>query len=805
MKKQNKQKKPMKSKVVACALATSVILSSLPATVLAEQMVVESELPGQTTGQQVKPPIAAVSRGQVVEMLMKAADRYTPGLTKNMIVKGYEDGNAKEGQDITKVEALAMISRAFGTLPTPVGNDERIKPKNVTFTDVPKWAEKDIQNLIHAGVLEGTADGSLKGTEKISLKEVETVVRRIWSLKGSNPKDDFYSNVNKNFLDNSKLAPGEMETGGLGGLRNIVDKQVQELIQEIVKGSGYEKGSSEEKIQKMFKSASDMEARNKLGIEPLRKYLEAINNSKSIEELDIAQNLMEKELAMRGLFNMILMTDYQDSKKKALYLHSPIMANYTKEEYQDPNHERINATRTLYTKLLVLSGESEEEAKQHVNDLLKLEEQMVSFKPSEEEDEQQKSITFEELQKMLPAIDLQAYFTSFGFEVPKNVVIMHPKVFEEFTKLLTVKNLPVLKALLKINLMEENRNNLGQDLIDVYNEYYKATTGMENSTDIEEQATKLVVENLADYIGKLYAEKYFSEEAKQDVEEMIKGLIESFKERIKNLDWMSEPTKKEANAKLDNMTFLIGAPEFEDTHKNTEITDNFFENVMANMKIIQSQEVQKQNKVDQPVTMGMASFTVNAYYNQHDNVMAFPAAILQAPFYDVNASTEENLAGIGAIIAHEITHAFDNNGAKYDKNGNETDWWDPKDYAKFKELCDQTVNFYEGWESATGVAMNGKQTLGENIADIGGVASALDLLKKKGNADYDKFFRHYAKVWARATTRENMENLAGGDEHSFGKLRVNRVLVNFEEFYKTYNIEKGDGMYVAPEDRIIIW
>ncbi len=196
---------------------------------------------------------------------------------------------------------------------------------------------------------------------------------------------------------------------------------------------------------------------------------------------------------------------------------------------------------------------------------------------------------------------------------------------------------------------------------------------------------------------------------------------------------------------------------------------------------------------------------VNAYYNQFNNTMAFPAGILQAPFYDVNATEEENLAGIGTIIAHEMTHAFDNNGAKYDKDGNPNDWWTAEDYAKFQALCDQVAAFYDGWESATGISISGSQTLGENISDIGGMACLLDILRQKEDADYDAFFRAYAKSWMKASTRENTEFMAQFDEHGPGNLRTNRVISNFHEFFDTFDIQPGDGMYVAPEDRIKIW
>ena len=603
----------------------------------------------------------------------------------------------------------------------------------------------------------------------------------------------------------------ENTAGGLYDLRALVSGQINALVMEVVQGSGYTDGSREQKIQDLFRSAADMDRRNALGIEPLRPYLKLIDSAGNIREFNDALTKLQQELAIGGTVDVILMTDTRDNKKKALHIHPTIMPSYTLEEYEDPANMYINAQLKLNKTLLMLAGYEEADAEVQAGATFALEQKLLPYMPSAEEfgdpDKSYKRASFDELQAMFPSLDMAALIKACGFQNPDDFILNAPDLLGAYSKLLTDENLELLKADARLSLLSVFVRDLSQNVMDAYNEFNTIVTGAaEDIRTPEELAAEQVNAILGDYVDQLYVKRYFSAEAKADVERMVQSFIDNYKKRINSLNWMGEETRQRDIEKLDNMRFFVGYPDEWDNSLDSLDIDpaDFFGNLTQSRKLTRAQMAAEQFAAITP-KMNLPASMVNAYYNQFNNTMAFPAGILQAPYYDVNADWEENLAGIGTIIAHEMTHAFDNNGARYDKDGNSNDWWTEQDYARFQELCERADDFYDGREAAAGITINGRQTLGENISDIGSMACLLDILSKKEDADYDVFFRAYAKSWLKASTRENTEFMAKYDEHGPGNLRTNRVLSNFQVFFDTYGIGPGDGMYVAPEDRISIW
>lgn len=742
---------------------------------------------------------SSTTYSQLADFLLQSAKSYNSNIDKKKIMSGYEN---KENQKVNRLDGLIMISRAFGTLSAPKGQNERVAEKNVSFTDIPASAKSDIDNLINGGVMVNTKDKKLHGSDVMTVGEVDTMVRRIWAFKGSNPKDDFYNFVNKKALEESKLPSDETVSGGYVDIENENTKKINDIIKKIVEGN-HKKGSEEQKIKDFYLNILDMKSRNELGNKPIKKYLDAIDKAKNVKELSDIQKKSLEEIGTGGSVGLFLMKDNVDEAKYALYIgtmaDTHLFSSYS-------NDETIENSKTFFKKLLILSGESEAQASKHVDEY-------INFvkKVSGGEEGVDKRMTLKEIEEKMPNLELSKTLTAAGYtNLPKEIKVMNPKDLELFNKAYTNNNLEALKTLFKIKLSEENAQFLDQKYLNVWTDNANPGADASQSKITKKDAAALTSEKFSSYIGKLFVEKYFPEKSKKDVEDMVKSFVELYKERIKKLDWMSETTKKEAIKKLDKMTFVVGYPDkWESDAENVDIKSkedggNHFDNITAFKLARLKKDAENTGKVIPKDRFGLATFTVNAVYGMYDNAMTFPAGILQAPLYDPNASREENLGAIGAVIGHEISHAFDNNGAKYDSSGKEHDWWTKDDYREFQERCNDVVNFYDGWEIAPGVKANGKISLGENIADIGGVGAALGILSKMENPNYDKFFKSYAESYIRLYTREYAKN-STGDEHSPNTLRVNRVLSNFEEFYKTYNITKNDGMYVAPEDRVNLW
>lgn len=771
----------------------------------------ENEQAGTAAGQENARPAEPTTVGALADYLMAAADDYNGKLDKNALMEG--QGNASA--TVTNAGALVMISRAFGTLPAPVGNNARLADKNVSFSDIPEDARDHVDNLIHGGVLVNSQDGKLGAGEPADMNNIKNIVRRIYTLYGTNPKDDFYAAVNKNDLDNKEIPAGTTEVGSTSGLQSEVNEEVRELIEEIAAGSGYEKGSMQQKIKDLYDSAVDNEKRNALGAQPLRKYLDALDAATDLKALVQSQIMTLKEIGSGGLFSLIYLTDFRDTQKKVPTIMSPFDVLFSKEDLTDPENVSTKALREQYETFLILSGESEDQAKAHVAEYMEFMVKMTDFAPAPEDYADSKKmnriVTLEELQQQMTGVDVRAMIEAMGWTVPAgDVNIATPGVFDGFCQLLgEEKYFNAIKTGLKLNLLVGNYLNLSDDFRKAMNKYDEVTLGeAPSNSSPQEVAAALVESSLGEYIDRLYVEKHFTAEAKAGVEAMAKQFIQVYKERIQKLDWMSQETKEKAIEKLDNMTFLIGYPdEWTDSLKDLEITDNYFMNQVAIGKMRRAVEDAQLQQSGGAKTVGFSIplTSVNAYYDQYSNTMCFPAAILRSPNYDENASMEENLAAIGTVIAHEITHAFDDKGARFDKNGLENDWWTAEDYAKFQEKCNAVAAFYDGWESAPGIAISGTKTLGENIADIGAMSCALEVLKKTENPDYDKFFKAYAKAWLKCTSRERMAGLQEADEHSPNNLRVNRVLSNFQEFFDTYGIKAGDGMYVPADERVTIW
>ena len=308
-------------------------------------------------------------------------------------------------------------------------------------------------------------------------------------------------------------------------------------------------------------------------------------------------------------------------------------------------------------------------------------------------------------------------------------------------------------------------------------------------------------------LGLWYAGEKFSPEAKADVEAKVATMIDVYKSRLQTADWLAPETREKAITKLNVITPHIGYPEkLPETYDKKIIDENLslVENAQKLVEISMAHSWSKWNKPVDRSEWHMPAHMVNAYYDPQQNQIVFPAAILQAPFYDIAQSSSANYGGIGAVIAHEISHAFDTNGASFDENGSLKNWWTEEDYAAFKERTDKIVDQFEGLDSY-GAKVNGKLTVSENVADLGGVACALEAAKRDDDFSVREFFVNFATIWRMKAREEYMQMLASVDVHAPAKWRTNVIVSNFDEFHREFDVKEGDGMWRAPEDRVIIW
>lgn len=792
----------IKKKLVISTMVTAITLSAITPAVLADNtLFAEADPQGIQTGQAFN---AGVTRGETVRMLLSAAESYTPNLTKEDIIKGYEDGFLYEQQPITRVEALTMISRAFGTFDIPEGYIAQISPKPVSFSDVPQWAENDIQNLIRGRLLTGNENGLLEPNQTVTEEQIRLMIYRIYAYKGSNVKDDFYMSANKQKLNDIQIPDGQSAAGGSDTVAYNTKNQINEIIKEIVSsGKAYKNGSDEQKIRDLYDTLTDMQTRNSLGTQPLKKYFDRLDSASTLSELAEAQAEIINSLGKQtnGLIPFYESADIKDNSKRVLNI-IPGLGNIM---------ESTEQYHKFLVKQMILCNISEEQANILADEIIQMEKKGAENVQTNSEENhtdseasfsdigsQYTNYTVEDIKLLAPDFDVSKMLKKLGYDDSITFQVIDKKGFENVLSHLKNEKLQMWKAQIKITVLEAYHQYLSREIIDMYNDAYKDsgyTDGLSES--VEKTAIQSIENYLSDEVGRIYVSKHFVPEAKKDIENLVEELIDTFKLRINRLEWMSEETKKEAIKKLNALDVKIGYPDVwpqsEARIKSIEEGGNAFDNMVSIFT----------NTAENDFG-ALRVFTVNAAANRQTNTIIFPAGILQPPFYDINASREENLGGIGTVIAHEITHVFDDQGAKYDSKGNIRDWWTQEEHDYFNQACKKVIRFYDGWEAAPGIAVNGENTLSENIADIGAMACVIDMLNKMDNPNYDQFFRAYAETYINVTSREDLLN-GIYDEHAPKNLRVNRVLANFEEFIDTYQIKMENGMYVAPKDRITIW
>ena len=753
-----------------------------------------------------------LTRGEVVSYLLEAADYYNPSVKREDIIKGYDDGLLHEEWHVTRAEALIMINRAFGGLLTPQGYNKTIAFETEDFYDIPSWAQGELKSVIDSGIVAGTDKKKFSPDENITAPQLELFVERVYALYGKNPCDDFYAAANNGYLSTVELSADEYSRGTIESMQEGAVYQVSGIVNEIASGN-HPDGTAEQKVAALYKCIMDTETIDKNSVKPVKGYLDEIDNVKNISELSLLQETLAKELYVNPFMKFGLCVDLTDSSKYALTFATitPLM---NKEVYF--NDDSLQEEYITYIEtLLVKSGESNKTAKVNAKAFFEFEKTLAENMLSAEDKEDIKNIyntvSYNKLQVMFPDCDLEKLLDASCLKKEDRVIVEDVRLMECFSEMYNQSNIDVLKTAAKVSVLEAWGAILDTEIQYAEENLDNAIYGSSGHWTREGVALVAIKDVMPEYISKIYVEKYFDEESKNDVINMATDIKNVFKDRIRALSWMSEETKEYAVKKLDAMELKIGYPDgFSSYLDDVDIVSpenggTYFKNMLniidATIKAYGGLQYMPVDKS----SWGLSPFEVNAGYNHTDNSMVFPAAILQAPLYDKDASYEQNLGGIGYIIAHEMTHAFDSNGAMIDANGNMQSWWTKEDYEAYSKLCERVVEFYNGYEIIPAVRTNGKLTLNENIADLGAAACIVELAGKKGSSDYKTLFTSMANSFVTVSTREYAEYASKTDTHAGNKARINCVVVHLDEFYEAFDIKEGDGMYIPPEERITIW
>ncbi|WP_373057676.1 M13 family metallopeptidase [Zunongwangia sp. H14] len=644
----------------------------------------------------------------------------------------------------------------------------------------------------------------------------------------SSPKDNFFRYVNGKWLDSTEIPSDRTTWGSFMELRQETDNDALKILEESASNPDANLAEDQAKAVALYKSIMDTVSRNKMGIAPIKPYLAKIDSIQSKEDL---QNFLVEmsDYGSAGFFSFRVRADRKDSNMNVAYLNPSGLGLPDRDYYvgdDADSKEKREKYKEYITKMLQYLDYSQEEAAQEAETILAFETSLA--KPQMDKVERRDArktynpMTVNELQKTVPAMEWNRYFEGIGAKDLDTIVVTQPQYMEALQNVLAQNSVEDWKAYLKWNMFNDAAPFLSTDLERENWEFYdKTLQGAQEQRPRNERALATVNGTVGQALGKLYVDENFPPEAKEKAQEMIGNIIKAYENRIQQLPWMSEDTKKKALEKLSSFNVKVGYPDkWEDYEgmvvKSPEEGGSYFENMMNAQKWGVAENMADLGEPVDKSEWYMPPQTVNAYYNPSFNEIVFPAAILQPPFYDYKADAAVNYGGIGAVIGHEISHGFDDSGARFDAEGNLNNWWTDEDLEQFEDLGGALADQYSNIEVLDSVYINGKFTLGENIGDLGGVNAAYDGLqihlkehgdpgKIDGYTPEQRFFLSWATVWRTKMRDEALKNRIKTDPHSPGMYRAYVPLQNIDAFYEAFNISEGDKMYLKPEDRVKIW
>lgn len=653
-----------------------------------------------------------------------------------------------------------------------------------------------------------------KSTSGIDLANMDTTV---------SAGTDFFRYACGGWNDAHPLTAEYSRYGTFDELFENSQKQLRELIEGLAAQKNNQAGSAAQKIGDLYNMAMDSVTLNKQGAEPVKAMLDKIAGLKDKNEIVP----MMTEMAHIGIgtyFRSYVYADPKNSSVNILQMGQGGINLGEKEYYLDTDSitQNIREQYKLYIgKLFQLAGFSEADAQQKVADVMEIETAIAKVSRSATElrdpEANYHKMSFDELKKTIAGIDWDAYMKGLGIQVPAELNVEQVEPIQEVARLMNTLPLSKHVSYLEYNLLDAAASCLSDDFVAARFDFYgKVLSGRQVNQPRWKRAVNSVNGMLGELVGEMYVEKYFPAAAKERMVKLVKNLQTALGERIDAQEWMSDSTKIRAHEKLATFHVKVGYPDKWKDYSKLEIkNDSYWANVC---RASEWGFNDMYSRIGKPVDKDewlMTPQTVNAYYNPSTNEICFPAAILQPPFFNMEADDAANYGAIGVVIGHEMTHGFDDQGRQFDKDGNLTDWWAPGDADRFKERAQVMVDFFNKIEVLPGLQANGELTLGENLADHGGLNVAYLAFQNAtkdaplgvvdGFTPEQRFFLAYATLWAGNIRDEQIRVYTKSDPHSLGKWRVNGALPHIQAWYDAFHITPSDPLYVAPENRVNVW
>ena len=637
----------------------------------------------------------------------------------------------------------------------------------------------------------------------------------------THPGENFYQYACGGWMLNNPLDPQYARFGTFDQLAENSRNQVKDIITTL--GNNNPRGSIKQKVGDLYALGMDSVRLNKEGMEPLKAYIASI---KTLTRDQFSGAIADMHNGINSpFFNSSVMADLKNSNDNMLYLMQDGLGMGDRDYYLDKDANTVkvrNAYVNYIQQLFQLAGYKKGNAKKAAQHVMAIETALAQVAMTREDTRDYSKLynvmTVAKLKADYPNINWDQYFNKLNIKTPGNVCVFQPKSLAKVNEMMKSLKEEDVKEYLIFKYIDAAAPYLSDAFADAnFDMYSRAMSGKQVKMPRWKHSLDVPNTLLGEAVGQLYVEKYFPADSKKKMQQLVDNLKKALGEHIATLSWMSPKTKVNALVKLNSFTVKIGYPDKWRDYSSLDIdrSKSYWENVLAARRFQAKYEYSQLGKPVDKERWFMTPQTVNAYYEPSSNEICFPAGILQSPYFDPNADEACNYGAIGVVIGHEMTHGFDDQGRNFDHNGNMVDWWTAEDAAKFKELADKLGAQYSAEIVADDVHANGQFTMGENIADHGGLRVAFSAFKKteqgKGNKSIDgftpdqRFFLSYANVWAANITKEEMLRRTKVDPHSLGINRVNVAIRNLEEFFNAFNIQQGMKMWRDPADRVIIW